>query len=58
MTLYAVAFFSEEGGYELIPELIFEHPKEAESSAERRAYLTGMNESEHRYYWVIPVENR
>ena len=57
MTLYAVAFFPESGGYEIIPDLIFSDPKQAEWSARQRAFLTGMDEGELDTYYVVPVES-
>lgn len=57
MTLYAVAFFPESGGYEIIPDLIFDDPRKAESSAKQRAFLTGMDEGELDTYYVVPIES-
>lgn len=58
MTLYAVAFFPESGGYEIIPDLIFSDFHKAENSAKQRAFLTGMDESELDTYYVVPVESQ
>lgn len=57
MTLYAVAFFPEHGGYEIIPELIFDNAEQAKISANQRAFLTGMDEGDLDTYYVVPIES-